>query len=36
METKKTNYLVAQKQKLALAVKTNVKAGPEIIIKRNN
>ncbi len=34
METKKASYLLAQK--LALAVKTNVKAGPEIIIKRQN
>ncbi len=34
METKKANYVVAKK--LALAVKTNVKAGPEIIIKRND
>jgi hypothetical protein len=36
METKKVSYRVAQKQKPALTVKTGVKAGPEIIIKRNN
>jgi hypothetical protein len=36
METKKANHLIAQKQKPVLAVKSNVKAGPEIIIIRQN
>ena len=36
METKKANYLVAKKQKPTLIVKTDVKAGPPMIIQRRN
>ncbi len=36
METKAVKQATLQKQKLALAVKSNVKAGPPMIIRRND
>ncbi len=36
MEIKKANPLVAQKKKSTLIVKTGVKAGPDIVVKRGS
>jgi hypothetical protein len=35
MKTETVKQVAMQKQKLALVVKSNVKAGPDIVIRRN-